>query len=38
MKLVLSLLLAPSLLLAELSVPDFLSDHMVLQRARAYAN
>jgi sialate O-acetylesterase len=31
------LLLSPSLLLAELSVPHFFSDHMVLQRERATA-
>lgn len=31
------LLLSPSLLLAELSVPHFFSDHMVLQRERAAA-
>ncbi|MDZ4402493.1 hypothetical protein [Prosthecobacter sp.] len=38
MKLTLSLLLlSPSLLLAELKVPHFFSDHMVLQRERAAA-
>ena len=37
MKLTLSLLLAPSLLFAELSVPHFFSDHMILQRERAAA-
>ena len=37
MKLILSLLLAPSLLFAELSVPHFFSDHMVLQRERSAA-
>ncbi len=38
MKLVLSLLLlVPSLLFAELSVPHFFSDHMILQRERAAA-
>ena len=38
MKLILSLLLlAPGLLFAELSVPHFFSDHMVLQRERAAA-
>jgi sialate O-acetylesterase len=35
MKLILTLFLAPSLLFAELSVPHFFSDHMVLQRERA---
>lgn len=35
MKHILTLLLAPSLLFAELSVPHFFSDHMVLQRERA---
>jgi sialate O-acetylesterase len=37
MKLILSLLLFPSLLLAELSLPHFFSDHMILQRERAAA-
>jgi sialate O-acetylesterase len=37
MKLLLCLLLTPSLLLAELTVPHFFSDHMVLQRERAAA-
>lgn len=37
MKLLFTFLLAPSLLLAELSVPHFFSDHMVLQRERAAA-
>lgn len=37
MKPILALLLAPSLLFAELSVPHFFSDHMVLQRERAAA-
>jgi sialate O-acetylesterase len=31
------LLLAPGLLFAELSVPHFFSDHMILQRERAAA-
>ena len=35
MKLILTLFLAPSLLFAELSVPHFFSDHMVIQRERA---
>jgi len=35
MKLILTLFLAPSLLFAELSVPHFFSDHMLLQRERA---
>ena len=37
MKLVLSFLLSPSLLFAELSVPHFFSDHMILQRERVAA-
>ena len=37
MKLILSFLCAPSLLVAQLSVPHFFSDHMILQRERAAA-
>jgi sialate O-acetylesterase len=37
MKSLLSLLLTPGLLFAELSVPHFFSDHMILQRERAAA-
>jgi sialate O-acetylesterase len=37
MKLTFALLFTPGLLLAELSVPHFFSDHMVLQRERAAA-
>jgi len=37
MKSLLSLLLTPGLLLAELSVPHFFSDHMILQRERPAA-
>jgi len=36
-RLITFLLLSPSLLLAELSVPHFFSDHMILQRERAAA-